>query len=215
MLRLRHLQVGQEELKAARKNDVRKSLLAEMIQAQTSVRLDWINGQLGMGTRAGCCNLLKHRRKSQGVGRSSSPTTRSLFGRTQRPAGGILAKDHRPFCTRRRYRPRSRSRSSRKNTCWDVGGREIPAVGIRLSELRLLKPRQWGACWLGCQLWEQLVPCLLPAGHTQGPAQIPRQRPDTEGCIRKVRRRADARRSPPPVRRSETFGEEFREGRGI
>jgi len=38
----------------------------------------------------------------------------------------------------------------------DVGEREIPAVGIRLSGMRLLKPRQWGACWLGCHLWEQL-----------------------------------------------------------
>src|SRR5690606_24644848 len=33
---------------------------------------------------------------------------------------------------------------------------DIPAIGIRLSEMRLEKPRQWGACWLGCQLWEQL-----------------------------------------------------------
>ena len=38
----------------------------------------------------------------------------------------------------------------------DVGHREIPAVGIRLSDMRLLKTRQWGACWLACQLWEQL-----------------------------------------------------------
>lgn len=38
----------------------------------------------------------------------------------------------------------------------DAGLRKIPAVGIRLSGMRLLKPRQWGACWLGCQLWEQL-----------------------------------------------------------
>jgi len=38
----------------------------------------------------------------------------------------------------------------------DVKYREIPAVGIRLSAMRLVKPRQWGACWLGCQLWEQL-----------------------------------------------------------
>ncbi len=35
-------------------------------------------------------------------------------------------------------------------------GREIESIGIRLSEMRLLKPRQWGACWLGCHLWEQL-----------------------------------------------------------
>lgn len=33
---------------------------------------------------------------------------------------------------------------------------EVPVIGIRLSEMRLEKPRQWGACWMGCQLWEQL-----------------------------------------------------------
>jgi transposase len=29
-------------------------------------------------------------------------------------------------------------------------------VRIRLSQLSLHRPRQWGACWLVCQLWEQL-----------------------------------------------------------
>ncbi len=32
----------------------------------------------------------------------------------------------------------------------------IPVVGVRLSQMRLERPRQWGACWLGCQLWGQL-----------------------------------------------------------
>lgn len=32
----------------------------------------------------------------------------------------------------------------------------IPSVGIRLSHMRLERPRQWGACWLGCELWRQL-----------------------------------------------------------
>ncbi len=35
-----------------------------MIQAQTSVRLDWINGQLGMGTRTGRCRLIARERES-------------------------------------------------------------------------------------------------------------------------------------------------------
>ena len=40
-------------------------------------------------------------------------------------------------------------------------GRALPVldcdiVRIRLSELQLHRPRQWGACWLACQLWEQL-----------------------------------------------------------
>jgi transposase len=27
---------------------------------------------------------------------------------------------------------------------------------VRLNEFELRRPRQWGACWVGCQLWEQL-----------------------------------------------------------
>ena len=27
---------------------------------------------------------------------------------------------------------------------------------VRLSELRLCRPRQWGACWLVVQLWREL-----------------------------------------------------------
>lgn len=55
---LRHFGIAQEELKAAPKSDVRKCLLAHLIQSQTSVRLDWISDQLGMGTRSGCCRLI-------------------------------------------------------------------------------------------------------------------------------------------------------------
>ena len=29
-------------------------------------------------------------------------------------------------------------------------------VNVRLSEFRLHRPRQWGACWVGCLLWQQL-----------------------------------------------------------
>ena len=30
-------------------------------------------------------------------------------------------------------------------------------VRVRLSDLQLYRPRQWGACWLACQLWNQLA----------------------------------------------------------
>jgi hypothetical protein len=39
---------------------------------------------------------------------------------------------------------------------------EAPAVAddtvvqVRLGDLQLHRPRQWGGCWLACQLWEQL-----------------------------------------------------------
>jgi hypothetical protein len=40
-------------------------------------------------------------------------------------------------------------------------GRAVPALGcdvvqISLSSLQLHRPRQWGACWWACQVWEQL-----------------------------------------------------------
>jgi hypothetical protein len=44
-------------------------------------------------------------------------------------------------------------------------------VQLRLSEMRLCRPRQWGACWLTGQLWEELqTESLLvraPAGQPQ------------------------------------------------
>ena len=40
--------------------------------------------------------------------------------------------------------------------------REVPehaaeyGVQVRLKDFELRRPRQWGACWVGCELWEQL-----------------------------------------------------------
>ncbi len=33
---------------------------------------------------------------------------------------------------------------------------DATAVGLRLNELQLKRPRQWGACWLSSILWQQL-----------------------------------------------------------
>jgi transposase len=33
---------------------------------------------------------------------------------------------------------------------------DIDAIGVQLSELRLERPRQWGACWLVLELWQEL-----------------------------------------------------------
>ncbi len=33
---------------------------------------------------------------------------------------------------------------------------DVDAIGVRLSELRLVRPRQWGACWLALQIWQEL-----------------------------------------------------------
>lgn len=33
---------------------------------------------------------------------------------------------------------------------------DVPIVRLKLDQLRLERPRQWGACWLATQMWEQL-----------------------------------------------------------
>ncbi len=33
---------------------------------------------------------------------------------------------------------------------------DVDAIGVRVSELSLRRPRQWGACWLAMTLWQQL-----------------------------------------------------------
>jgi transposase len=33
---------------------------------------------------------------------------------------------------------------------------DVDAIGVHLSELSVRRPRQWGACWLALQLWQQL-----------------------------------------------------------
>jgi transposase len=33
---------------------------------------------------------------------------------------------------------------------------EMPIVRLKLAQMSLRRPRQWGACWLGCELWQQL-----------------------------------------------------------
>ena len=41
-------------------------------------------------------------------------------------------------------------------------GRDVPThaasygVNVQLDQFQLRRPRQWGACWVGCQLWDQL-----------------------------------------------------------
>ena len=37
-----------------------------------------------------------------------------------------------------------------------VGTEEFSIMRVRLAQMDLRRPRQWGACWLGCHLWEQL-----------------------------------------------------------
>jgi hypothetical protein len=37
-----------------------------------------------------------------------------------------------------------------------VGPSEASVVQLRLSDMRLCRPRQWGACWLAGQLWREL-----------------------------------------------------------
>jgi len=45
------------------KNDDRKALIADLIQSETTMRLDWITDQLIMGTRSGVCRAISRIRR--------------------------------------------------------------------------------------------------------------------------------------------------------
>ena len=42
-----------------------------------------------------------------------------------------------------------------EDRCEAVAG-DASVVQLRLSQMRLHRPRQWGACWLAGQLWQEL-----------------------------------------------------------
>jgi hypothetical protein len=46
------------------KSDWRKALLAELVQSQTILRLDWIRQTLNMGDRSSCCRLIRRTRRT-------------------------------------------------------------------------------------------------------------------------------------------------------
>jgi hypothetical protein len=45
-------------------------------------------------------------------------------------------------------------------------------VRIKLSELRLRRPRQWGACWLALLLWRELQLDLIAGGRHRSPPPV-------------------------------------------
>src|ERR1700747_229034 len=49
---------------------------------------------------------------------------------------------------------------------------DASGVGVRLSEWRLRRPRQWGACWLALTLWRE-----LQLNHPRKLPPHPRRRP--------------------------------------
>jgi len=51
--------VTMPELRRTAKSDWRKGLMAEMIQSQTTMKLDWISRELRMGDRSSCCRIIR------------------------------------------------------------------------------------------------------------------------------------------------------------
>src|SRR5712671_3874339 len=49
---------------------------------------------------------------------------------------------------------------------------EVPQLQLKVGELTLHRPRQWGACWLGLELWRELrldqFTYMIGASHTAG-----------------------------------------------
>ena len=97
--------------------------------------------------------LLEHRREPPGVGRSDGAAACVVSGRDQRqsasgmvPAPSRRSTENRPDRRQIALFPEDRAGP----------GARVDVVHVKLSGLRLHRPRQWGACWLACELWDQL-----------------------------------------------------------
>lgn len=55
--------ISERDLKAAAKGDWRKGILAEMVQRETTMTLDWISEKLAMGDRSSCCRIIRRMRE--------------------------------------------------------------------------------------------------------------------------------------------------------
>ncbi len=53
----------EKDLRAAAKGDWRKGILAEMVQRETTMTLDWISERLRMGDRSNCCRIIRQTRE--------------------------------------------------------------------------------------------------------------------------------------------------------
>jgi hypothetical protein len=56
----------------------------------------------------------------------------------------------------------------------DIAAPQLDGLRVKLSEMQLERPRAFGGCWLGCELWRQLQldefwQAKLPAGREEVP----------------------------------------------
>src|SRR5205823_4830815 len=97
--------------------------------------------------------LLERRREHAGRRRARSAAVRTVPGRDQRHAGiGVAAVDR--GLEDGAAQPRTLSPFP-EDRCEGVLG-DASVVRVKLSELQLRRPRQWGACWLALLLWREL-----------------------------------------------------------
>ena len=55
--------ISAKDLKTAAKSDWRKGILAEMVQRETTMTLNWISEKLVMGDRSSCCRIIRRTRE--------------------------------------------------------------------------------------------------------------------------------------------------------
>src|SRR3984885_3086186 len=91
--------------------------------------------------------LLEPRREQASRRRRGGAEARSVFGRDQFVPGGGVAQGDRGVRRGRGLFPEDRC---------EVAVDDASVVRLRISEMRLHRPRQWGACWLAGLLWREL-----------------------------------------------------------
>src|ERR1700729_2898202 len=91
--------------------------------------------------------LLEPGREQASRRRRGGAEARSVFGRDQFVPGGGVAQGDRGV---------RRGRGQLSDDRCEVAVDDASVVRLRISEMRLHRPRQWGACWLAGLLWREL-----------------------------------------------------------
>jgi hypothetical protein len=91
---------------------------------------------------------LEYRGEPPGIRRAHDAATRAVSGRDERQPAHRVVPDDRAFD--------ENGQAGKQIALFPEDRAECEVVHVRLSGLRLRRPRQWGGCWLACHLWDQL-----------------------------------------------------------
>jgi len=94
------LGIGCDEIRSRKANDEEKVSVAEVFASETSMRLDWLREELGMGSRSHCIRLINDQRRRSGADKALQKRRARILRRARSkyrvggsPKGAVLSQN--------------------------------------------------------------------------------------------------------------------------